>query len=509
MTSMTGIAEVLSVLLLLLLFKVCLFMQNWTDSRNLVRLQYIYRLWFHPLARYPGPLLARASRIWSASAARKLRKAQAVQDAHQRYGPVVRIAPDELSFADPSTLKAIYGHGSRLPKTEFYTGGKFTEVDNVFSMRDIHQHSGRRAVMAPVFSHRFVASYVPAMYEKLSQTFNMMATLSANGTKPVDVYHWVHNFALDVVFHFTLNHESGTLKTGKPHAVIRDLEDFQSVFAWTALFPPLRNLGRFVPIQAVKRPFISLHKWIHFCLDIVARERTTDMKASFVSRLLENEDAYLERKLNDLEVAEELIGIMFAGSGTAANTISFLIWAVLENPPIREKLVAELERQVPPGIIPMYEVVNKLPYLNAVIMETLRRWPTIPGLQPRRVVGKELVVGDYIIPAGTVVGCQNYTVHLDPVTFPEPEIFDPERWLQPDTSAQHAAFNGFGTGPRACIGRNLALIELQLFTAAFFLRFDARVADTLEEKDMELTDGFSGGPAGKSLPLYLVERSKT
>ncbi len=133
---------------------------------------------------------------------------------------------------------------------------------------------------------------------------------------------------------------------------------------------------------------------------MVARERTNDQKASFINRLLENQDECLGRQLNDLEVAEELIGIMFAGAGTTANTISFLVWAVLRNPQIYRKLKEELAREIATRGVPDLDVVNKLPYLNAVIIETLRRYPTIPGTQPRMVVGSELHFGEHVIPVG-------------------------------------------------------------------------------------------------------------
>ena len=161
--------------------------------------KYVYRLWFHPLASYPGPLLARASSLWSASAARKLRKAQAIQEAHERYGPVVRIAPTELSFSDPEVLKAVYGHGRGLPKTDFYSGGKFTSTDNIFSMRNRSQHSGRRAIMASVFSQAHISTYIPMISQKIKETLDQLAAHSAGGSRPVDIYHWVHSFSLDVV----------------------------------------------------------------------------------------------------------------------------------------------------------------------------------------------------------------------------------------------------------------------------------------------------------------------
>jgi len=102
---------------------------------------------------------------------------------------------------------------------------------------------------------------------------------------------------------------------------------------------------------------------------------------------------------------------------------------------------------------------------------------------------------------------QNYTLHRHAEIFPDPEAFIPERWLGPDASKARTAFNGFGTGPRACIGRNLAMIELQMFVAAFFRRFDVRIAEGMNESDMEMTDGFSGGPRSQKLELYLQEKS--
>jgi benzoate 4-monooxygenase len=143
--------------------------------------------------------LARISSIWSASAARKLRKAQAIDAAHQRYGPIVRIGPNELSFADPGTLKSIYGHGHRNPKSDFYAGGKFTTHENMFSMRNIAQHAGRRSVVAPVFSAKFVSQYIPEMQQKIQQTLDMMASLSHNGQDTADLYHWAHCMALDIL----------------------------------------------------------------------------------------------------------------------------------------------------------------------------------------------------------------------------------------------------------------------------------------------------------------------
>ncbi|RJE27307.1 Cytochrome P450 [Aspergillus sclerotialis] len=455
------------------------------------------------------PLLARASSYWATSHARKLRKAHAIQEAHGKYGTVVRVGPNELSFSSPTALKDIYGRGQGLPKAEFYKAGKFTSQDSVFSIRDRAQHAGRKSLMVKTYSQASIWSYAPLLTEKIGQTLDQLATRSEGGTQPVNVHPWFHFLALDLVFHFSLNHESGSLLTGKPHPIIRDLEAFQAVFAWSALLPSLRGFGRFLPLPWIREPFRLVHAWVEFCVKIAQRERGNEKRAAVMTSLTEKPDTWLQRPLTDVEVAEELLAIMFAGSATTANTVVFLIWSVARNKAVHNKLKTELQELIPnPRDVPDITAANKFPYTNAVIMETLRRFPTIPGTQPRIAVDDGIVVDGHQIPKGTIVGVQNYSIHRDPGVFPDPESFLPERWLADDTSRQRAAFNGFGTGSRACIGRNIAMMELQLVVSSFFRRFDIEIAPTTTDADMVMTDGFSGGPAGKSLELYLKESSR-
>lgn len=138
--------------------------------------------------------------------ARKLRKAHAIQAAHEKYGPVIRIGPNELSYANPTILKDIYGHGLGLPKANFYKGGKFTAADSVFSMRNRHQHSARRSLMAKSFSSANLVSYIPMVCEKVMQTMDQFCSQSRDGSATVNIYDWVHWYALDIVCESTALH---------------------------------------------------------------------------------------------------------------------------------------------------------------------------------------------------------------------------------------------------------------------------------------------------------------
>jgi cytochrome P450 len=153
------------------------------------------------------------------------------------------------------------------------------------------------------------------------------------------------------------------------------------------------------------------------------RLKASKQKSPWIQKLTEKDDEYLGRPMNDLEVAEEIISTLcvskfnglengiytktavscrFAGSGTTSSTLAFLVYAVTADRSIYSRLKAELYEAFPywprdESALPEVQRIQQLPYLNAVISESLRRFPTIPGAMPRRVVSS-LKVGDLELP---------------------------------------------------------------------------------------------------------------
>lgn len=193
--------------------------------------------------------------------------------------------------------------------------------------------------------------------------------------------------------------------------------------------------------------------------------------------LLQGVDDSFGRPLDDLQIVEEVLSFFFAGSGTTANTLIFLIWAVLKEPNVHELLFAELKEAFPDTSQALdMDVLQNLPYLDAVITETLRLYPTIPGTQPRYTLEEDVVLLGKRVPKRVrccevfpllltqneanaqdteqiIVGVQNYSLHRNPRIYPRAAVFDPARWLDSKSDMQKQGFNGFGTGPRSCIGR--------------------------------------------------------
>lgn len=190
-------------------------------------------------------------------------------------------------------------------------------------------------------------------------------------------------------------------------------------------------------------------------MNLIQSIRSRGTKTPFLRHALSDDDGFLNRPLTDSELAEECMGGMFGGTGTTANTFVYLLWAVLKHAKIHKRLRAELRDAFQDVQVPDYGACSKLPYLQAIVNETLRLYPTIIATLPRTVVRDTVVLG-VNIPKASIVGTQNYTVHRDPVAFPDPEQFVPERWLEDapykgspeQEKAMKEAFVPFSVGTR-------------------------------------------------------------
>lgn len=146
---------------------------------------------------------------------------------------------------------------------------------------------------------------------------------------------------------------------------------------------------------------------------------------------------------------------MAAGIDTTGDALCFLMWELSQPRSLhhQRRLQAELRLQANPAAAgPGFD---KLPYLDAVVMEGLRCFPPIPMSLPRYVPAGGRSIDGFFMPDGTTVSCQAYSVQkLDGAVFPEPEAFRPERWLETEGDAERKRlFFAFANGGRGCVGK--------------------------------------------------------
>ncbi|KAH7922200.1 cytochrome P450 [Leucogyrophana mollusca] len=184
---------------------------------------------------------------------------------------------------------------------------------------------------------------------------------------------------------------------------------------------------------------------------------------------------YLLDSVNDHSLCDEemayLSGALFgAGAETTAVSITNMIMAAACYPEAQKKVQAELDKVVGRDRPPTFADQESLPQLQAFIEETLRWRPILPIGFPHRAA-RDIIWGGYCIPEGATVFGSHWAISRDPDTFPNPETFDPERWLDNGKLRPDMSFFTFGFGRRVCPGQHIANRSLYINLALIFWSF--------------------------------------
>lgn len=387
---------------------------------------------FGNLRRLPGPFFSRLTGLPLSIAAFKGRRAQWLYELHKKYGPVVRVAPGEVSVADSAHYRTIYSNPKTSHKdTSFYGAASFTGLDNIFQMVNREQHAARRKLVAAPYSLQSMHKLEHIIRNKsrlLADRFVSDAATSRQGT--------VNAYELCALFSFELVCAAGFAKDFSSRSsalsVLRAMETSGPRFIFNSIFPPLKDAGWNTKMPGRVGATYKAHNYWHECSRQMVREYldrkdSEDIQDYLLAPFRDGVDGWLGRQLSEAEFVEEAMGIMLAGSGTTSSTLTYLLYAISlpQNRYVQERLREEI--LAVSGTDNLAEL-RGAPYLNAVIKETLRLYPTIISTLPR-ILDQPIHISGMEIPAGVLVGMQNYVHHRDPVIFPDPEAFRPERWL--------------------------------------------------------------------------------
>jgi len=222
----------------------------------------------------------------------------------------------------------------------------------------------------------------------------------------------------------------------------------------------------FNPLVATWRPlqrdFGGLGPWaklqrraagVRAAIDRLLIEKRAQPGADILSLLLAARDEN-DQALSDSDIYEQLLTFVVAGHETTATTLSWALYELHRHPSELDELKAELRGALGSGP----EALAALPYLDAVVSETLRRHPPVP-IVPRRAL-REFRLGQYELAAGQSVGLGVYMCHSDPKNYPEPRAFLPERFV--GKSRSPFLYLPFGGGARRCLGAAFANYELKV-----------------------------------------------
>jgi cytochrome P450 len=206
--------------------------------------------------------------------------------------------------------------------------------------------------------------------------------------------------------------------------------------------------------------------------------------ADFIYHIRHNES---EKSLSQTEIILNMALFISAGTDTTATTLTGWTYFVCTHPDVYSRLVREIRGAFAVEEDIKWEKVKKLPYLEATIDEALRLFPPSAASQQRIVPPGGATIDGYYVPAGKTVAVSPWAATRSRLNFREPDMFRPERWLGHDEKFSNDHRNAslpFGTGPRVCIGRNLAYLEMRLILSHLLWNFDIELdRGAYEEKN--------------------------
>ncbi|KAJ3519244.1 hypothetical protein NM208_g14199 [Fusarium decemcellulare] len=447
----------------------------------------VWRLFFHPLAGFPGPKLYASSYL--PFLVQNMLKGTLVKDVlalHDKYGPILRISPNRLSIDGSIGWSEIYARRADQPEfdktVDFF--GTPERVGLLNSLREDHRRQRR------LISHAFSKAALKEQESYIQHYLDLLMTRlgeNAAAGRPMDVTRWFNFFTFDLI---------GELAFGDPFYSLEKSDYHPWV---TMLFQGIKGVAKlkFLNHYPLLRPLIYL---LMDKRDIQVKQETTRLAESKAEkRVAQGADARKDfltyilrhnadgRGMTHRELVINSRALIIAGSETTATALSGLTFHLTLNKRAYMRLVEEIRSAFASESDINMDSTAPLTYLGACLEETLRIYPPVGETPPRISPGD--FVGDHYIPKGTIVSIYQWATHHSSRNFLDPELFAPERFL-PATHPLHearyasdnkAAFKPFSVGPRDCIGKNLAYAELRMVVSRLLWTFDLEIVEGQED----------------------------
>lgn len=444
----------------------------------------IYPAFISPLSKVPNAHFTSSfSPLWMWWQRRGGRQAaRAIHAAHQRHGPVVRLAPNELHVASVETLRQVFV--GDFPKDKWYvrTFAAYG-TPNLVSTLEHKPHLIRKRILTHVYNKSYVQTSPSLKILSKVLAFDRILPVlrsAAEAAAPVNVYDFNRAVGMDFVSAYLFGTASST-------------NYIQDLLAAEECFRNFRIESRTLP-RTVEATTAAEGRCRSLCEAAEAWTQEQDRgsvpsppsTAPVVYQRLSSslaETALPPGRSKMDVVASEMFDHMFASHQTLAVAPTFLMWELSRCPDLQDDLRSELSTLSPSLVhgrashggvsegeprdltLPTPSQIDALPLLNACIFEALRMYTASQGPVSRRTPPGATVGAYDNIPAGVKISGSAFCMHMNEFVFPDPFSFKPKRWLQTEgsekgiggTEEMRRWFWAFGSGERMCVGIHFAL----------------------------------------------------
>ncbi|KAG8623997.1 hypothetical protein KVT40_008973 [Elsinoe batatas] len=440
-----------------------------------------YKAYLGPLAKFPGPKLHALTPVVNLYHKFQGEDAAEKRRLHDRYGHVVRFGPNELSFNTANSWKDIYGHriagkASLQKDLSFYGEEPITGTRSIIDADD-ENHARMRRILSHSFSDKALKEQEPVFKEWANLLIQKIREhVKQSPDEATDMVKRWNCATFDVMADLTFAESLGMLEGGEYSPWVKTIYDNVKLgtrLRCLFLIPGIGSIFRYV-IKQIPEARQAQIEHLNYSIERVHRRMAkTELSHPDLWTEVIKRGEKLDLSMGEMESNGNIF--MIAGTETTATLLSGLSFYLLKNPTKMAKLVKEIRETFRSTDDITIEHLQRLPYLNAAIEEGLRIYPPVPIGLPRIVPPQGMTIDGVFVPGGTSVSTSQWAAYRSDKNFAYPEEFHPERWL-PDNEKfakdDKGAFQPFSTGPRNCIGKNLAYHESRLLLASVLLSFD-------------------------------------
>ncbi|KAK8123762.1 cytochrome P450 [Apiospora kogelbergensis] len=432
-----------------------------------------YLAFFHPLAKYPGPFLAKFTDAYGFYHGWKGDIHLDMWRSHQKYGDYVRYGPNKLMINTVEGLRDIYnvGAGSKFMKASAYAP-MVHRAPNTLTIRGGKDHARRRRIMAQGVSEKAQRGYEHRIMSHIDKLCKV-AYSGDTWSEPMDMSKWCNYLSFDIMADVIFGAKYNLLENERFRYVTEVIDKSNVRMSALIQFPDfaaLKFIMRVVKDRVEKGKTVSI--------DI---NSPTSEDADVFANLAAAKDPETGDSFRPDEIAAESATLIVAGSDTSSTAMCSVLFYLADNQDAFNRAAHEVRSKFSSHHdISIGGQLASCTYLRACIDESLRISPPVGSSLWREVTADGVSIDSLHVPKGCDVGVPIYSIHHDPKYFKEPFEYRPERWLVDDGTGSiergRSVFNPFSVGMRGCLGKGLANTELMLATATLLYRGDFKLA---------------------------------
>lgn len=366
------------------------------------------------------------------------------------------------------------------------------------------EHKRQRKLLMPAFSFRHIKDLYPIFWDKskeMTDAISQIIKSSPDSSSVVEIRQWASRATLDII---------GLAGCGQDFNSLSDPDNdlnqtYKSIFASGRGAQIIQLILNMLPHWLVVALPLKRNDEIGKAVNTIkttARNLIVDKRAKLEKGEAKQVDilsvAMQSGGFSDEDLVNQLMTFLAAGHETTASALTWCVYLLCNNPEAQRKLRLELRKELDlKGEVDAAQL-GRLPYLNAVLNETMRIFPPVP-LTIRESANDSTIQGHFIPAHTTVIICPwatNTSTHL---WGPDARDFKPERWLAPGQANSGGAESNYAVstflhGPRSCIGKDFAKAEFACLVASLFGRFEIELED--KEWVLEIQGGITARPKG-------------